>query len=1665
MKNNVQRVFVVLCSLAVMFAMNVSTLNAQVYFDEDFSGTTGTTPPSGWANIDSSSAQAGQIWEFDNPGSRTLNAPISDPAAILDSDNYGSGGSQDAILQSPAFDASSANNVILTFDHYFRDIFGSGYDVLAYNGTSWDTVISSTAGTSDPQSEQIDITSYVQGVSNAQVAFRYYGSYSWYWILDNVKVENQSCPDPTNVVLNNVTATGATLSWNYSGSGTDFNYLNIPQGNTPTGAGTMITADSINLSGLSPNTSYDFYVREVCGSNDTSAWVGPINYTTQCLSASLPYIEDFESGFPSCWSRNDSTEVVIDNNFQTNSTSFLRLNGLATPGGIATSQTIDVSGQPSVWVKFDISEGANNDPEPPADFLTVEYFDGTQYQTVVVYDASISTWQTDSFLVTTGLTNQFNVRFTSIGSGSNFDDWDIDNVEVYSGPSCVPPSGVTASNISTTGATVNWTPNGSGTDFDYQVVSAGSTPAPTGTIVNADSVVLNGLTPATDYDFYVREVCGNNDTSVWAGPFTFMTLCPQYTAPYFEDFDGEPSADPFSFTCWSIAGNEASEIELEDFTTYSGPNKVEFGDVDMAAGDTAILVSPEFSDLTDYDKRVQFYAAFEDGDQNSNVLYVGVMSNPNNSSSFVVLDTITTNLDDVYTQYTVNLDDSALIGNSKHIAIAAGASTSFDEIDLDDFNYEAIPTCFSVNNILASAISTTEIEVNWTPLTQTTATDFVIEYGPAGFTPGMGDSLITQNMNADTITGLMSGTSYEVYVSAVCGVGDTSFVEGPTTATTYFIAPYFEDFEGLSSTIEGGAFGNGWVDVSSTIFDWHSNTGSTGSSNTGPNGDHTTGSGIYVYSEASNGSTGDTAILESPFVDISSLNNAYLSFWYHRHGADYLTGYIDIWDGSSWTTIDSIVGETQTAESDPYLERELDLSSYSGDVKFRFWHIKDGFGADWAIDDVEIFNKPNDDIGVVGFIGDTVLCGDSNTTISVIIENFGLADQSGFDVTVDWTGSTTGSSSITYNGTLVAGTTDTVNIDTLNTIVGGTFSLEAYTTLSGDAVVSNDTAIVPTVTFTPLPATPSLPSMVSACNGTDTTLVVSSTTAEVVNWYDAGMNLLTSGDSASFTINQADTAYATVTPLVSNSVGPINYSVLGSGGAYSPFTPGLIFDVTQQSTIDSVTVFVTGAGDVHVNIEDNSGNPVGSTVVSVNPTTSDEEITIPVGITVPAGTGYEMNATGSTVSDLYRNSGGTSFPYVSQNGSVTITDGTLSGFYYFFYDWKVTEQGCESSPARVTFESNPIPTVSLGNDTSYCTGEVFNITLDAGNAGATYNWSDNSTNQTLAVDTAGTYWVEVTNAGGCVDTDTLVVTENSSPMVALGNDTAYCAGDAFSITLDAGNAGATYNWSDSSMNQTLVADTAGTYWVEVTNANGCLSTDTLEVTENAVPTVSLNDAEICADETSTLDAGAGFASYNWSTGETTQTITVSTDDTYDVTVTNAAGCEASASAVVTVNPLPVVDLGNDTSMSPGYTITLDAGSDGDTYNWNTGASTQTVDVEYGDVPAEFSVEVTSAEGCVSTDTIFIDANTGVRDLVKGSIKLYPNPTRGNAKLDMTLTEGGEMMIEVYSISGQLLDQVQYGASAGQQIVPVDMSDYENGMYIINVKLNDESISQFNVTKM
>lgn len=273
----------------------------------------------------------------------------------------------------------------------------------------------------------------------------------------------------------------------------------------------------------------------------------------------------------------------------------------------------------------------------------------------------------------------------------------------------------------------------------------------------------------------------------------------------------------------------------------------------------------------------------------------------------------------------------------------------------------------------------------------------------------------------------------------------------------------------------------------------------------------------------------------------------------------------------------------------------------------------------------------------------------------------------------------------------------------------------------------------------------------------------------------------------------------------------------------------------------------------------------------------------------------------------------------------------------------------------------------LGPDRSICQGS--STTLNAQNAGSTYLWNTGATTQTIAASDSGNYYVRVTNPKGSV-TDTIHITYHPQPLVQLGNDTTICYGNT--ITLNAQNAGASYLWSNGATSQTITTNTGGAYSVQVTNSFQCVGRDTLQLTVNPSPViVSLGaDTAFCYGNALTLDAQNAGASYLWSTGATTQTISAATSGVYSAIVTDANQCKGFDTIQVTIHPLPDVLLGNDTAFCAGNI--LDAGSPGSagSYQWNTGAISQMIPVL---TSGTYYVTVVNLNSCVGSDTIQVTA--------------------------------------------------------------------------------------------
>ncbi len=340
--------------------------------------------------------------------------------------------------------------------------------------------------------------------------------------------------------------------------------------------------------------------------------------------------------------------------------------------------------------------------------------------------------------------------------------------------------------------------------------------------------------------------------------------------------------------------------------------------------------------------------------------------------------------------------------------------------------------------------------------------------------------------------------------------------------------------------------------------------------------------------------------------------------------------------------------------------------------------------------------------------------------------------------------------------------------------------------------------------------------------------------------------------------------------------------------------------------------------------------------------------------------------------------------YLWNNGqttaSITVSPGATTA-----YNVRVTSaSGCVDRDT-VLVTVLPTPVVALP-DPTICQGS--NTTLDAGNAGATFAWSTSATSQTINVNAAGDYIVTVTLASGCTDTDTATVGISTSLTVNPGNP-GICPGDT--ATLNAGNPGASYVWSTGALSQTIQVSAPGTYTVVVTDASNCTGAGSSTVTVNVVPTVTLPDPTICVGSTTTLSAGNTGATFAWSTGDNTQSVTVNNGGNYIVTVTNNFGCEDVDTATVTVGTGLVVTVAN-LSVCPGDTATLDAGYPGSSYLWNTGDTTQTI-------------TATSNGGFVVTVT----DNSGCSGVGGGSVSLRV-PEAVNAGVDAGVCPGGSVVL-------------------------------------------------------
>jgi gliding motility-associated-like protein len=407
----------------------------------------------------------------------------------------------------------------------------------------------------------------------------------------------------------------------------------------------------------------------------------------------------------------------------------------------------------------------------------------------------------------------------------------------------------------------------------------------------------------------------------------------------------------------------------------------------------------------------------------------------------------------------------------------------------------------------------------------------------------------------------------------------------------------------------------------------------------------------------------------------------------------------------------------------------------------------------------------------------------------------------------------------------------------------------------------------------------------------------------------------------------------------------------GAGGTVYSWSP--LVDTTQTVVVDSASTY-------SVTVTDGNFCSTSDTVV----VTVD---TLPV---VNLGNDTAL-CNGDT---LFLDGGPAQQAYVWSNGVFTQTNflTTTTSISLVVVD----SNDCQGSD-NLNLQVDTLPTIDLGPDTSIC--DLDSVVIRAYSGLFSIQWNEDTllTADSLVIDTANSYWVDIIDSNGCAGVDTMVLSIDTLPVVDLGNDTSICLGFSLNLTLDTGYAA--YNWINmASSGNTLTIDTTGTYYVHVVDSNECQTSDTINLTVDTLPQIDIgNDTNICIGDVITFDAGLGYQSYLWNVGPATRLLTTDSAFTYMVTVTDFNGCIGGDTLVLGLNQLPVVNLGPDRELCVGVTVSevLDAGPGFVNYAWSAGGAGgpgthRTITATTQDT---FRVTITDVNGCMDSDTIVVSA--------------------------------------------------------------------------------------------
>ncbi|MBR9832669.1 T9SS type A sorting domain-containing protein [bacterium] len=312
---------------------------------------------------------------------------------------------------------------------------------------------------------------------------------------------------------------------------------------------------------------------------------------------------------------------------------------------------------------------------------------------------------------------------------------------------------------------------------------------------------------------------------------------------------------------------------------------------------------------------------------------------------------------------------------------------------------------------------------------------------------------------------------------------------------------------------------------------------------------------------------------------------------------------------------------------------------------------------------------------------------------------------------------------------------------------------------------------------------------------------------------------------------------------------------------------------------------------------------------------------------------------------------------------------TSEGTYKIYYDY-TDSLGCSSKDSS-NLVVNPLPSITLTNDTTICAGTSITLTVSGGNS---YTWSNLATTSSITVSPATTtkYYVTSINSNACQKIDSVTVSVTPNPTASIGGDFFICEGSSTTLTA---SGGVRYAWSNSinTVTNSVSPLISSSYTVTVTNSLGCTSTASQLVTVNPKPIVTLASFPAVCEEDSiiTLSGGSPSNGTYSGVGVINGQFNPTNSGTYKIyyNYIDGLGCSSSDSSSLIVNSLPTIGLTNDTTICAGDSITLTA-SGGTTYIWSNSATTSSITTAPTSTTMYY-VSISNGNACSRMDSVVV----------------------------------------------------------------------------------------------